>query len=345
MRLPHLPRPAAYLRRNPILTGLLALGLLGATALAAYRADDLPIIGAGRVYSADFTEAAGLVPGNQVKVAGVDVGTVTAVALDGAKVKVSFKVKNAWIGDATTASIAIRTLLGDKYLALDPLGTAAQDPHQTIPLTRTTAPLDVTEALSGLAGITGKIDATQLADSFEAIAKTLQGTPTDIRSAADGLSALAQTVADRDTDLAELLQGTEQLSGTLVGQTQQYTSLLTDGDLLLGELQTRRDAIHALLVGTENLSTQLSGLVTDDDKQLSDTLSALDRVTSVLTQDKAQLDEALALVGPYYRLIGNTMGNGRWLDTYVCGLVPTGYLPAGSGPSSGCMPPKSGGGR
>lgn len=342
MRLPH---PAAFLRRNPVLTGLLGLGMLGGATLAAYRADDLPIIGAGRTYSAYFTEAAGLVPGNQVKVAGVDVGQVTAVALDGAKVKVSFKVKNVWVGDASTAAIAIRTLLGDKYLALDPLGTAGQDPHQTIALTRTTAPLDVTEALSGLATRTGQIDSTQLADSFEAIAKTFQGTPTDVRTAADGLSALAQTVADRDNDLAKLLQGTKKLSGTLVGQSQQYTALLQDGDLLLGELQTRRDAIHAVLVGTEDLSTQLSGLVADDDKQLSDTLTALDRVTGVLQRDKADLDKALALVGPYYRLIGNTLGNGRWLDTYVCGLVPQNYLPAGSAPGSGCIPPKTGGGR
>ena len=342
MRLPH---PGAFLRRSPVLTGLLGLGLLGGTTLAAYRADDLPVIGGGQTYSAYFSEAAGLIPGNQVKVAGVDVGKITSVALDGAKVKVSFKVKNVWIGNASTAAISIRTMLGDKYLALDPLGTASQDPHQTIALTRTTAPLDVTEALSGLATRTSQIDTTQLANSFEAIATTFQGTPTEVRSAADGLSALAQTVADRDTDLAELLQGTKKLSGTLVGQSQQYTALLQDGDLLLGELQTRRDAIHALLVGTEDLSTQLSGLVTDDDKQLSNTLAALDRVTGVLQQDKAQLDKALALVGPYYRLIGDTMGNGRWLDTYVCGLVPKNYLPAGSAPASGCIPPKTGGGR
>ena len=340
-----LPRPAAYLRRNPILTGLLSLGLVGGSMVAAYRADDLPIIGGGRTYSAYFTEAAGLIPGNQVKVAGVNVGDVTAVGLDGAKVKVSFRVKDAWIGDASTVSISIRTLLGDKYLAVDPLGTTNQDPHQTIPLTRTTAPLDVTEALSGLATRTGQIDTAQLANSFEAIAKTFQDTPADVRKAADGLSAIAQTMADRDTDLAKLLQGSKKLSGTLAGQSQQYTALLRDGDLLLGELQTRRDAIHALLVGTEDLSAQLSGLVKDDDQQLSETLRELDRVTSVLQRNQANLDKALALVGPYYRLIGNTLGNGRWLDTYVCGLVPTGYLPAGSGPASGCMPPKKGGSR
>lgn len=342
LRLPH---PAAFLSRNPVLTGLIALGLLGGTTLAAYRADDLPFIGGGRTYSAYFTEAAGLIPGNQVKVAGVDVGKVTAVALDGAKVKVSFRVSHVWIGDASTAAISIRTLLGDKYLAVDPLGTASQDPHQTFPLTRTTAPLDVTEALSGLAVRTGQIDTTQLANSFEAIAHTFAGTPTQVRTAADGLSALAQTVADRDTELAKLLQGSKKLSGALVGQSQQYTALLKDGDLLLGELQSRRDAIHALLVGTEDLSTQLSGLVTDDDKQLAGTLAALDRVTGTLQQNKANLDKALALVGPYYRLVGNTMGNGRWLDTYVCGLVPHDYLPAGSAPASGCMPPKPGGGR
>ncbi|NED01552.1 MCE family protein, partial [Streptomyces sp. SID6648] len=76
----------------------------------------------GTTYSADFSEAAGLDTGDEVRIAGVKVGRVTGVALDGAKVKVTFEVEDAWVGDRTTAAIAIKTVLGDKYLALDPLG-------------------------------------------------------------------------------------------------------------------------------------------------------------------------------------------------------------------------------
>jgi len=48
---------------------------------------------------------------------------------------------------------------------------------------------------------------------------------------------------------------------------------------------------------------------------------------------------ALALAGPYYRLLGNALGNGRWFDAYLCGLVPKSYVP-GNVPAAGCQPPK-----
>lgn len=51
----------------------------------------------------------------------------------------------------------------------------------------------------------------------------------------------------------------------------------------------------------------------------------------------------LSLVSSYNRLVGNTLGNGRWFDNYVCGVVPKNYLPADTPPTGDCMPPKQGG--
>ncbi|MFC8449196.1 MCE family protein [Kitasatospora sp. NPDC057223] len=324
--------------RNPVLVGAVGLLLLALVAVAAYRADSLPVTGGGTTYRADFTEAAGLRTGNEVRVAGVKVGKVTAVALDGNRVKVTFKVRGTWIGDASTAAIGIRTLLGEKYLALDPLGTAAQDPATRIPLTRTTSPYDVTRALDGLGQTLGALDAQQLSQSFQTIADTFKDTPASVRGAVDGLSALSRTIAGRDAQLARLLAGSKQLTGTLADQNDRIETLLSDGNLLLGELRRRRDAIHALLTGTRDLSTQLTGLIQDNTGQLAPTLDALDRVTTVLRANQTGLDQALALAGPYYRLVGNTLGSGRWFDSYLCGLVPKNYLPAGTPPETGCMP-------
>src|SRR5262249_20196671 len=132
--------------RNPVLVGLAGLAIVAVVALLAFFSGSLPVIGGGTTYTADFTEAAGLRSGNEVRVAGVKVGSVTGVSLDGTHVKVTFKVKNAWVGNASTAAIKIKTLLGEKYLAVDPLGTAAQNPGQAIPASRTTSPYDVTQA-------------------------------------------------------------------------------------------------------------------------------------------------------------------------------------------------------
>jgi phospholipid/cholesterol/gamma-HCH transport system substrate-binding protein len=301
------------------------------------------VIGGGTTYSADFTESAGLNSSNEVRVAGVKVGKVTGVSLDHGHVKVTFRVKDTWIGDASTASIMIKTLLGEKYLAVDPLGIGRQKPGRRIPLSRTTSPYDVTQAFNGLADTFGRLDTDKLGQSLEAISTTFRNTPPNVRKAVTGLSALSKTISSRDTQLAKLLAGTRNITGTLAAQNANFESLLRDGNLLLAEIQQRRNAIHTLLTGTAQLSQQLTGLVRDNEGQLGPALRALDQVTSMLRRNQGSLDHALAVAGPYYRLVGNTLGNGRWIDSYLCGLVPKNYLPPGTPPATGCMPPKQGG--
>ncbi|MFH8474081.1 MCE family protein [Streptomyces sp. NPDC018000] len=331
--------------RNPVavaVVGLLVLALIG---LAAYRADSLPFIGGGTTYTADFTESAGLSEGDEVRVAGVKVGEVTGVRLDGSEVKVDFEVKEVWIGNSSTVGIAIKTLLGEKYLAVDPLGDSPQDPHERITVSRTTSPYDVTQAFNGLGETMGEIDTRQLAKSFETISATFKDSPPDVKSAADGLSALSRTVSERDAQLATLLKSSKQLTRMLADKKSSFETLLEDGNLLLGEIQARRDSIHLLLTGTRNLGTQLTGLVEDNNKQLKPTLDSLGRVTAVLVKNRKSLDKVLSLAGSYSRLVGNTLGSGRWFDNYVCGVVPKNYLPAGTPPATGCMPPQQQGGR
>jgi phospholipid/cholesterol/gamma-HCH transport system substrate-binding protein len=339
-------RPMKPIReRNPVPIAIVGLVILVALSLLAYRADAMPVIGGGTTFTADFSEAAGLDPGNEVRVAGVKVGKVTGVVLDGGHVKVTFRVTDTWIGNASTAAIMIKTLLGEKYLAVDPLGTGPQDPDQRIPLSRTTSPYDVTTAFNELANTFGQIDTEQLGESLRAIADTFRNTPPNVRKALDGLSALSKVISSRDAELAQLLAGTKRLTGTLSGQNDRFTLLLRDGNRLLAELIRRRNAIGALLTGTRELAAELSGLVDDLQPQMQPMLRALDQVTAVLQRNRQNLDRALALSGPYWRLVNNAVGNGRWFDGYLCGLVPKNYLEPGTGLETGCQPPEVGGGR
>lgn len=330
--------------RNPVAVSVAGLVVLGLVGFAAFHADALPLVGGGTTYSADFSESAGLSDGDEVRIAGVKVGEVTGVELDGAKVKVTFRVKDAWIGNSSTVGIAIKTLLGDKYLAVDPLGTTAQNPSRRIGADRTTSPYDVTQAFNGLGETIDEIDTDKLAESFDAISDTFKDSPAHVRSAADGLSALSRTVSARDAELATLLGASKQLTRTLSSKESGFETLLKDGNLLLGEIQARRDSIHLLLTGTKNLGIQLTGVVKDNNKQLKPTLDALGRVTAVLVKNEDSLDKVLSMAGSYNRLVGNTLGNGRWFDNYVCGVVPKNYLPADATPATGCMPPKQEGG-
>jgi phospholipid/cholesterol/gamma-HCH transport system substrate-binding protein len=321
----------SFRERNPAPIGVIGTVVLVALAALVYFWPDLPGI-SGTSYEAEFSEAAGLRPDDEVRVAGIKVGEVTDVVLDVDRVVVTFRVEDVWVGDATTAAIKIKTLLGRKFLSLHPTGATSQDPDVRIGLDRTVTPYDVTKAFEGLANTAGAIDTDQLAASFRTISDTFADSPAHVRSALDGLTALSQTISSRDDQLAQLLSNTRQITTTLAGSNDEFDKLLTDGDLLLTELNNRRDAIHDLLTGTTALARQLSGLVADNQKQLGPALAQLDTVTDILTRYGDKLDQSLKLAGPYFRVVTNATGSGRWIDVYVCGLVPENSNP--------CVPPR-----
>lgn len=325
----------SFRERRPGPIGVIGTVVLIGLATLVYFWPDLPGI-SGTTYEAEFSEAAGLRQDDEVRVAGIKVGEVTDVALDVDRVLVTFRVGDTWVGDGTTAAIKIKTLLGRKFLALHPTGAGDQDPDTRIGLDRTATPYDVTQAFEGLANTAGAIDTDLLAESFRTISDTFSDSPAHVKSALDGLTALSRTISSRDDQLAELLSNTRQITSTLAGTNEEFDKLLDDGELLLTELSNRREAIHNLLTGTTDLARQLSGLVADNQKQLSPALEQLDVVTDVLTKYGDKLDRSLKLAGPYFRVINNATGSGRWIDSYICGLVPENREP--------CVPTRPRGG-
>jgi phospholipid/cholesterol/gamma-HCH transport system substrate-binding protein len=306
--------------RRPVLLAVVGIAVIAAVAVVAFRA---PSIFGGQTYHAEFSEAAGLQSDDRVTVAGVEVGRVTSVRLAGDHVDVAFRVDGAWVGDRTSASIEIATLLGSKYLALDPQGDQAMDPATPIPRDRTVSPFDVVEAFNGLTGTIDRIDTAQLATSLETLSSTFKDTPDEVRGTLDGLSRLSRTIAGRDDRIRSLLAGARHLSTILADRRGDFDTLLSDGNLLLSELQNRKAAIDDLLSGTRLLSQQLSGLVADNRDRLRPTLETLDRVTEVLQRHRDDLAATLRNEAVFVRLFSNSVGNGRWFDNYVCGLLPT----------------------
>ncbi|MGW4057558.1 MCE family protein [Amycolatopsis sp. NPDC004747] len=326
----------SFKERNPIVLGVVGSIGLAALLTVTLNYDNLPVVGGGTTYAAEFSEAAGLQPDDEVRIAGIKVGEVRTVALADDHVLISFRVKNAWIGDRTSAEIKIKTLLGRKFLALNPTGDDVQDPDRPIPRSRTVTPYDVTDAFNGLADTVGAIDTKQLADSFTTLSDTFRNSPEHVRSALDGLSQLSKTVSSRDGEIAELLANARKLTTTLANSNDDFEKLIGDGNLLLTELNSRRDAIRDLLDGSARLATQLSGLVQDNNDALKPALQSLNQVTDLLKRQNDNLSKGLQLAGPYFRVLTNTAGNGHWVDAYLCGLLPENHDP--------CTPPKNKGG-
>jgi len=311
-----------FRERNPIVIGLASMAAIALLLLAALNVDSLPVIGGGKTYSAYFTEAAGLKANDEVRIAGVRVGRVKDVALDGDKVKVKFKVQDAWVGEESTAYIKIKSVLGQKYVAIDPRGERVQDPGKTIPLQRTASPYDVLEAFRGLAQTTNEIDTDQLAQGLTALSDSVRDSPVQVREALTGLSRMSETISKRDTELRTLLANAKDVSGLLAARTGEIERLIADGNLLLSELQARRNAISQLLDGTRALSEQLRGLVQENSGQLKPALDQLEQVTDLLLRNQQKLSEGLYMMGPFVRLFTPAIGNGRWFDNYVYGILP-----------------------
>ena len=317
-----------FRERNPVPIGAIGIGLIGLLLFGAFNAQNLPIIGSGDAYHAAFTEAGGIRKDDDVRIAGVRVGKVTGMGLEGSHVRVDFKINaDAAFGRETGASIRMKTLLGQKYLALDPKGPGQLPTDSEIPLTRTVSSYDIVNAFSDLTTTTERIDTSQLAQSLDVMATEFRDSPAHVKAALSGLSRLSNTIASRDDELRTLLSRANTVSATVASRNDTTAKLIKDADLLLLELQARREAIHTLFTNTSDLAVQLTGLVRDNRASLKPALDQLTKVLAVLTKHEQDLDKTIARLAPFTRVFANTLGNGRWFDTFVSNLtVPVGVL-------------------
>lgn len=316
--------------RNPVLGGIAALLIVIATTLSFFL-DALPVVGAGPKYTARFTEAAGLKPAAEVRVAGVKVGKVTDVRLEDATVIVDFRVKDVWLGDTTEAHINIKTLLGRKYMELIPSGQGELQPGDTIPLERTTAPYDVVDAFAQASQTLDTIDSQALAESLDIVSTSLNTDPTQFSSALSGISRLSETISSRDAQLAELFQAVKQTSGLLAENNEDFLQLMASLTDLSAELNYRRESIQLVLAAVADMSTQIQGLINDNQQQFGPTLDNLSQLLTLLTEHDTDLRTSIVNLEAFYRLYANIVGSGRWFDAVVVNLLP---ITAGEIPSS-----------
>lgn len=122
-----------------VLTGALVL-LVAAGFLAYAVAHSGRPGGSGYTLYADFDSISGLSVGNDVRVAGVKVGTVTDATIDPKtfQARVAFTVRNdIKLPKDTAAVISSESLLGGKYISLSPGGEQQNlQPGQTVTITQ-----------------------------------------------------------------------------------------------------------------------------------------------------------------------------------------------------------------
>jgi phospholipid/cholesterol/gamma-HCH transport system substrate-binding protein len=275
----------------------------------------------GTNYHAEFSDASGLHVGDIVEVAGIRVGRVDALHIQGDKVVVDFDVHHAELGDQTHASVEVLNLLGEKYLQLDPEGSGSMQSGDTIPLSRTDSGYDIVGTLDELTTTTEHIRTPQLAKALSTLATTLDKASPDVRTSFSGLARLSRTIASRDQGIGDLLTRAQHVTTLLNNRKGDLVGLMKQGDLVFRELIARRDAIHSLLVSARTLGNQLHGLAVDNQKQIGPALAELHRATGFLLKRKKQLHDTIKNYGPYASILINIIGTGPWFDAWVPNLT------------------------
>lgn len=298
--------------------GVIGVVVAVALVLSALSYQRLPFLRSGIRYAAEFADAGGLQPGDEVDVAGIKSGGVQKIELAGQHVVVQFTLADdISLGDKTAAAIKTNTVLGRKSLAITPDGSGTMKRGYTVPIDRTTSPYSLNDALGDLTNTVRDLDTDQLNTALNAMSGALNDTPAPLRAALDGVSRLSRSLNERDESLRDLLNKAQSVTKVLADRGDQINALILDGNDLLGELSRRRDAIADLITQISAVSQQLSGFVHDNEQQLGPTLDKLNSVTALLQRNQDNLAQALDGLVPYATALGEAVASGPYFQAFV----------------------------
>jgi phospholipid/cholesterol/gamma-HCH transport system substrate-binding protein len=278
-------------------------------------------------YQALFTEAGGIAIGNDVTMSGIKIGAVTDVSLENGDALVKFTTAGKYpVGSQTTAHIRTGSLLGERVLTLESAGSGTLSQNDVIPISRTSSPYSLTDAVSDLTTNTAGTDTGQLNQSLDTLSATIDQLAPQLGPTFDGLSRLSKSINGRNEDLASLLKSASEVSVVLGERSTQLNTLILNANDLLGVLDDRRGAIVDLLASTTAVSQQLTGLVADNEAQLAPTLERLNAVTEVLEKNRDNITNALPNIKKFMLSQAETLANGPFYNAYVPNLQPAQIL-------------------
>ncbi|GFG55649.1 mammalian cell entry protein [Mycolicibacterium agri] len=310
-----------YRGRKLIRTGFMGIVLAVLIVLVGLSPETLTSMATSIRYQAQFADAGGLTTGNDVTIAGIKVGSVSDVSLQGRNALVTFAVDGSvQLGSATTAHVRTGTLLGERVLTLESAGEGTMHPMDVIPASRTASPYSLTEAVSELTTNTAGTDTGSLNQALDTLSETLDQVAPQLGPAFDGISRLSQAINDRDETLGALLKDGADVTKILSERSAQVNTLILNANDLVAVLNERRRAIVELLAHTSALSKQLAALIHENEEKLAPTLDKLNSVTEVLEKNRDNIAKALPGLAKFQTTLGETIGNGPYFQAYIPNL-------------------------
>jgi phospholipid/cholesterol/gamma-HCH transport system substrate-binding protein len=293
------------------------LGFIAAAVVAVLIGTTMLVhmLGFGyRHYTAEFLQAASLRAGNPITVAGIPVGNVTSMKLVGDHVEAGLKIRdNIVLGKDSKASIKVTTILGSRYLALEPNGPASL-PHNTFDLSHTEVPYDLQAALKDATTTFEQVDSDRFAQSLAVLGKQLQGLPSVVPQAINNIDSLSSIIAVRRDQLGTLLKSTEQVTNTLRRQQAGIGNLINQGQDLLGQFVARRAVFHAMMQSLTTLVDTMSQIVVHDRSGLDSLITDMRDFTGLMAKHDDLLRNMLQVSPIFFREAANLTGEGNAIN-------------------------------
>ncbi|MGY1770636.1 MCE family protein [Blastococcus sp. SYSU D00813] len=306
-------------------------------------------------YKAQFTDVAGLVEGDEVRIAGVRVGQVTGIGLAEGRETPVAEVELQVDADiplpaGVEATIRYRNLVGQRYISLtEGEGSAGRrlEEGDTIPLAQTKPALDLTTLFGGFQPLFQALSPSDVNRLSYEIIQVFQGEAGTVESLLGHVASLSSSLADRDAVIGSLIDNLTTVMGTVAARDEQLSSLVVSLQQFVTGLAQDRDAIFDSLQTIDTLAVATTGLLEQARPPLAADVQALGDLAGNLADTGDIVEDFLQLAPTKIDLITRTAVNGSWFNFYLCGA--SGYvvlpgetegteLPAGgfSSGSAGC---------
>jgi phospholipid/cholesterol/gamma-HCH transport system substrate-binding protein len=290
--------------------------------------------GSTKQYKAVFSDATGVVKGDDVRIAGVKVGNVKSISIfHKDKALVTFDAdSDAQLTDSTFARIRYRNLVGQRYIALQQGvgGPSILHADATIPLKRTSPALDLTVLFNGFKPLFQALSPSDINKLSYEIIKVFQGEGGTLEGLLAHTASVTSTLASRDKVIGALITNLNRVMVTLGNRDGELSDLIIKLRQFVSGLSGDRKAILGSLDSVSALAVQTSGLVTGIRPSLTKDVTQLNHVAGNLDRNKSELDRALQVLPIKLAKVGRTASYGSWFNFYACNLKGVVKLPGGT---------------
>ncbi|MFC4053394.1 MlaD family protein [Actinomadura syzygii] len=312
------------------LVAIVTLAALAAGCVFAFAVGQLHLFERGYTMSGEFTDAAGLKKGQDVRVAGVKSGRVTSVEPDfrRGKIIVTWHVDSGIdLGPKTRAEIQTTTLMGGRYLRLSgpvakPYMADVPESRRRIPLTRTSVPFTVPDALEGAQNIVGTLDQRSIDKLLTEVTEIKSPGAVKLRRVLVNVQDLSRMLNDSYPEVQKLIENSNTITGTLAAKDAKLREILDASQVLLRTLVQRRNELAATIGQGNRTVRTLSNVISRNQKEIDSLLDNLHLLTTRLAPNMDALNADFSLLGPTFQQVANLKGNGQWIEGVLTGLGP-----------------------